>query len=180
MSLRLNESPSFTNLRKLKALYGKTFPREEKKPFSLMVQKRNEGLMEFLTVEDENGTFLGFIITVLHKDIVLLDYFAVAPKQRGNGIGAEALKLLRERCRGKRILLEIEDPEEPAKNTEERLRRKAFYLRNGLEIMEYKVWLFGVKMLVLTVGGAVPFEEYHEIFGAVFSSYASQNVTLAE
>ncbi len=145
-----------------------------------MVKKRKEGVMELLTVEDDAGKFLGIVITILHKDIVLLDYFAVSPVLRGQGIGSEVLKLLNQRYQGKRILLEIEDPEEPCKNRGERLRRKAFYLRNGLTVQNYKVWLFGIKMLILTNGATVSYEEYHEIFEAVFSTQIGKNVSLAE
>ena len=145
-----------------------------------MAKKRKEGFMELMTVEDDNGTFLGIAITILHKDIVLLDYFAVSPTRRGQGVGSEVLKLLTQRYQGKRILLEIEDPEEPCKNQKDRLRRKAFYLRNGLTVQDYKVWLFGIKMLILTNGTTVSYEEYHEIFEAVFSPKIGENVSLAE
>lgn len=175
----LNENPSPENLRALKRLYRAAFPICEKKPFGLILKKRNEGTMELMTIEDGNGTFLGLVITILHKDIVLLDYFAISPNLRGNGIGSNVLSLLKDRYSGKRILLEIEDPEEPCKNRKERLRRKDFYLRNGLSVQDYKVWLFGVKMLILTNGTAISFDEYHEIFDTVFSQKTGKHVTLA-
>lgn len=177
--MRLNENPSPKNLRALKQLYRSAFPINEKKPFGLMLKKQAEGTMKLATVEDENGTFLGLVITIHHKDIVLLDYFAVSPAVRGKGIGSEVLSLLKNQYSGKRILLEIEDPEEPCKNRKERLRRKDFYLRNGLSVQNYKVWLFGVKMLILTNGAIVSFEEYHEIFETVFSSKTAKHVILA-
>lgn len=175
----LNANPQQKTMRELRALYEKTFPRSEKKPFFVILRKRRKGTMEILSVEDENGVFLGFAITILHKDIVLLDYFAISPTCRGQGIGTKVLALLEERYAGKRILLEIEDPDEPADNTAERLRRREFYLRNGLTIQNYKVWLFGVKMLILTNRRTVTFEEYHEIFEQVFSLKLSKNVTKA-
>ena len=177
--MKLNGNPTRENREKLYQLYEEAFPADEKKPLPLMLQKEREGSMEFLTVETEDGEFLGLVIMIIHKSIALLDYFAIAPDARGNGIGTKVLADLKARYAGKRLLLEIEDPEEPADNTPERLRRKGFYLRNGMEIMDYKVWLFGVKMLVLTAGGAVTFEEYHEIFDAVFSPAAGKKVTLA-
>ncbi len=175
----LNENPSRENLRALKKLYRSTFPISEKKPFGLMLKKRNEDSMELMTVEDENRAFLGLVITILHKDIVLLDYFAISPNLRGKGIGSQVLSLLKSRYPKKRILLEIEDPEEVCKNQEERLRRKDFYLRNGFSVQDYKVWLFGVKMLILTNEATVSFNEYHEIFETVFSQKTGRHVTLA-
>lgn len=133
-----------------------------------------------MTAEDKDGKFLGIVITILHKDIVLLDYLAVSPACRGQGIGSEILSLLDERYGGKRILLEIEDPEEPCDNPKERRSRKAFYLRNGMTVQDYKVWLFGIKMLILTNQSTVTFDEYHEIFDTVFSPKIGGNVSLAE
>ena len=133
-----------------------------------------------LCAEDKDGKFLGIVITILHKDIVLLDYLAVSPACRGQGIGSEILRLLDERYGGKRILLEIEDPEEPCDNPKERRSRKAFYLRNGMTVQDYKVWLFGIKMLILTNQRTVTFDEYHEIFDTVFSPKIGKNVSLAE
>ncbi|MBQ1272640.1 MAG: GNAT family N-acetyltransferase [Clostridia bacterium] len=178
--MKLNTTPSRWNFWRLYRLYHKAFPLSEKKPFGVMVQKRKEGSMEIMTAEDDGGNFLGIVITILHNDIVLLDYLAVSPACRGQGVGSEILRLLNERYEGKRILLEIEDPEEPCNNQEDRLRRKAFYLRNGWSVRNYKVWLFGIKMLILTNGADVSFEEYHEIFDAVFSPSIGKNVSLAE
>ena len=75
--------------------------------------------------------------TILYKDIVLLDYFAVDDNQRNNGAGSSALRMLLERYLGKRFLLEIEAPDIPSENTPERIRRKAFYLRNGMTVMPF-------------------------------------------
>ena len=178
--MKLNPNPTLWNFIQLYGLYHRAFPLGEKKPFGVMVKKRKEGSMELMTAENDKGSFLGIVITILHKDMVLLDYFAVSPTHRGQGVGSEVLKLLEERYHGKRILLEIEDPEEPCKNKEDRLRRKAFYLRNGLTAQDYKVWLFGIKMLILTNGTSISFEEYHEIFRTVFSPKIAKNISLAE
>jgi len=174
----LNPTPTKQNRKLLKKLYQTAFPRSEKKPYLLIERKCREGSMERMAIE-EDGQFLGLAITILHKDIVLLDYFAVSPESRGKGIGSAILKELTVRYPGKRILLEIEDPEEPCKNREDRLRRKAFYLRNGLTVQNYKVWLFGVKMLILTLGGSVTFEEYHETYAEVFTSAIRKRIKKA-
>lgn len=177
--MKLNENPTENQLQLLRALYEESFPAEEKKPFDLMLRKQEEGHMELLGIEDDEGEFLGLAIMILHKNIALLDYFAVCPEHREKGIGSKTLSLLKDRYPGKTLLLEIEDPEEPSDNGEERTRRKNFYLRNGMEIMPYKVWLFGVKMLILTHGVPVTFAEYHEVFEAVFPPQVGKRITLA-
>ena len=163
----------------IEALYLAAFPREERKPFSLMQKKCEEGSMEMLAIE-EDGRFLGLAIMILHGEIALLDYLAVSPDCRGEGVGTKTLAALKERYPDRHLLIEIEDPNEPADNTAERVRRRAFYLRNGMTPMPYKIWLFGIKMLVLTDGAPIPFDRYHAIFSDVFSEKACQNVSLAE
>jgi hypothetical protein len=165
----------------IKALYEEAFPPEEKKPFSLILQKSEEGSMEILSIEEDDGSFLGLAIFILHKDLALLDYFAIATRERGKGHGKRALALLFERYPGRRFLLEIEDADETAApNLDERIARKSFYLHSGMCEMPYRVMLFGVRMQILTKSKAVSFEEYHAIFPAVFSERAAKNVTLVE
>ena len=103
---------------------------------------------------------------------------AVCPSRRGRNIGTTTLSLIRKRYPDRRLILEIEDPDVPCDNREERLRRRAFYLRNGMEIMPFRVDLFGVEMLILTAGGAVSFNEYHALFPAVFSDFIARFVKL--
>ena len=160
----------------IKRLYRAAFPRSERKPFEVILDKTKSGQMELLAVEQDG--FCGLVITILHRDIVLLDYFAITPKRRGQGIGTAVLELLRERYPDKRLLLEVEDPECPCNNREERERRLRFYLRNGMSVMPYRINLFGVEMRVLTRGGEVSFEQYHEIFREVFSPLLAKNVRL--
>ena len=177
--MELNICSSSKRLEEVKALYMKAFPPEERKPFSIIEDKVREGSMEILCME-EDGRFLGLAIMILHGDIALIDYLAVSPESRGGGVGTRTLALLKARYPERTLLLEIEDPDEPCDNAAERLRRRDFYARNGMIAMDYRIWLFGVKMLVLTDGAEVPFSRYHAIFPEVFGKKAAANVSLAE
>ena len=64
-------------LKLIEDLYMRAFPKSERKPFKLMVQKQTEGTMELLSIEEEND-FLGLAIFAHDKDIALLDYFAIS------------------------------------------------------------------------------------------------------
>lgn len=176
--MKLTNCTTEAQFASLEQLYMETFPAAERKPFPLMVQKSREGVMELLAIEGKGGAFLGLAITILSGDLVLLDYFAISPELRGQEIGSGTLRLLQERYAGKRLVLEIEDTQEDAPNREERIRRKAFYLRNGMSVMPFLVSLFGVKMQVLTNGADVSFEEYHGIYRASFPEQISANITL--
>ncbi|MBO5051477.1 MAG: GNAT family N-acetyltransferase, partial [Clostridia bacterium] len=71
----------------VRQLYESAFPPEEKKPFSLILKKSDEGSMEILSIEEDDGSFLGLAIFILYKELALLDYFAISPERRGGGVG---------------------------------------------------------------------------------------------
>lgn len=150
-------------LRRIEDLYMSAFPKAERKPFQLMLQKQQEGTMELLSIEDENE-FLGLAIFAHDKDIALLDYFAISGEKRGQGIGSRALKALQKIYDGKRFVLEIETTKKPCKDLEMRKKRKAFYLRNGLHTIDFDVVLFGVEMELLSNAEHLNFQEYLDVY----------------
>lgn len=165
-------------LDKIEELYMKAFPEIERKPFDLIIEKCNNGLLEIITIESDNCDFLGFAILILHDDMVLLDYFAIAPESRGKNVGSTTLKLLFERYKNKRFILEIENTEIECDNSQERKRRKAFYIRNGMSVMPFKVNLIGVEMEVLTYDCEVTYEEYYSIYKNTFSDEYCSKIKL--
>ena len=150
-------------LKLIEDLYMRAFPKSERKPFKLMVQKQAEGTMELLSIEEENA-FLGLAIFAHDKDIALLDYFAISDDMRGQGIGSRAIKALQKIYAGKRFVLEIETTKKPCGDLEMREHRKAFYHRNGLHTMDFDVNLFGVEMEVLSNGNHLNFDEYLDVY----------------
>jgi len=175
----LNSNPSDRQIKEIRTLYLEAFPKEERKPFELILEKVRLGQGELLAIEDDRGEFLGLAITLAHKDILLLDYFAIREDLRGRGVGGRAIEMLLEKYSDRRFILETEDPDEKgAANREERVRRLGFYLSHGLVEMDFRVWLFGVEMKILSGGRVVKFEEYHEIFTALFSEKTASNVRL--
>lgn len=174
--MRLTQDLSRARLSDIKNLYLRAFPAAERKPFFIIRKKQAEGSMEILSIENDDGDFIGLAITILYNNIVLLDYFAIDDNRRNSGAGSAALHLLFERYSGKRFLLEIEAPDIPSENTHERIRRKAFYLRNGMTVMPFRVNLFGIEMEILTNGLQVSFEEYHSIFTHLFTPWMASKI----
>ena len=174
--MRLTQDLSRARLSDIKNLYLRAFPAAERKPFFIIRKKQAEGSMEILSIENDDGDFIGLAITILYNNIVLLDYFAINDNRRNGGAGSAALHLLFERYSGKRFLLEIEAPDIPSENTQERIRRKAFYLRNGMTVMPFRVNLFGIEMEILTNGLQVSFEEYHSIFTHLFTPWMDSKI----
>lgn len=160
----------------IKALYKTAFPRSERKPFSMILSLREKGIMEIFSIEDKSKNFLGLMILIFHKDIVLLDYLAVTENMRDMGIGSNALSLLNKKYPDKRIILEIESTLRDVQDKDTRRRRLDFYLKNNMVVMEYEVDLFGVIMQILTNGKEILFSEYREIFETIFSYSVAKRV----
>ncbi len=162
--MRLIEAYDQETLSAMQTLYKEAFPKSERKPFPLMLKKREEGVMELQALEDAQGEFCGLAITILYQDMVLLDYFAIVSKKRGQGTGSEAFALLRHKYAQKRFFLEIERTDVEAENILQRQKRKAFYLRNGLTETALYVELFGVEMEVLSDSCKICYEEYKRLY----------------
>lgn len=176
--MKLEKATTQHQLDAIYDLYMSAFPKEERKPFEVMLEKCEEGSMEMLTIENDGGEFLGLAIFVFYEDMALLDYLAIADEKRGKGVGSEALHHLQKHYDGKRFFLEIEDVKVESENKEERIRRRAFYLRNGMQVMPFRVDLFGVIMEVLTYETEILPEEYLQLYIGVFSKKISDKVKL--
>ena len=177
MNIRIVERLAKAQMKDLKRLYRDAFPADERKPFWLIRKKQREGITEILGLVNEENRLVGEIITIAWQDLLLVDYFAISEDVRGQGCGAQALRLLWERYKGRRILLEIETPELPCENSRERVRRKRFYQSCGMQGMDYHVGLFGVEMEIMTYRCKVSFDEYHGIFTGVYGKRFARKIT---
>lgn len=165
------------DLRKIKRIYLSSFPKAERKPFGMMKIKAGQGMMELLALR-EGKKLVGMAVTVQYDDLVLLDYFAVASSQRGRRYGSEGLALIRKRYEGKRLILEIELPSEVALEHSGQIRRKMFYLRNGMQETGLHVRVFGVPMEVLAAGCTLSYEEYHTLYENAIGVFFAKKVSL--
>lgn len=160
-------------------LYQSAFPRSEKKPFSMIRSMYKKGKSDVWYCE-KGGKFVGFVITINGPDKVLLDYLAVHEKRRGQGVGSELLRQMREQYTGKGVFLEIETVTESAENYEERKRRKRFYLSNGMTELGVFVELFGVEMELLGFDCTLTFEEYQAFYRDNYNEWAAEHVKRAK
>ena len=160
-------------------LYQKAFPASEKKHFSLILKKYKEGKTDIWRFT-RNGKFAGLIITINGDGHILIDYLAVDEGQRGTGIGTEILSLMRSHYAGKGVFLEIESVYEESDNKADRIRRKHFYEKCGMESMEVFVWLFGVKMELMGFGCRLSYEQYHAFYRDNYGPWAADRIKIAE
>ncbi|MCD7764417.1 MAG: GNAT family N-acetyltransferase [Lachnospiraceae bacterium] len=148
-------------------LYQRAFPDNERKPFSLIERKVSMGEMEILLIREERKR-IGFAVVAYAEHLVLLDYFAIDERWRDQGYGSMALELLEGLYSDRQMFLEIEK----AGVSLLAGRRKAFYLRNGMQETGIDVEMFGVKMELLSTLPGLTFEEcesvYRSIYGALY------------
>ena len=177
-SLTIRNRTADEDLTAIRTLYEDAFPECERKPFDVMVSAIGRGL-DMCAIE-EGGSFVGLAITLVYGDVALLDYFAVASHRRGCGIGAAALDLLKKKYSGRSLLIEIEDPDDECDNPEIRRRRLSFYKRCGMNIMPYKVYFYGTKMLTLTSGGCVDYPSHVAVYENVLGDEVAKNIVLCD
>lgn len=145
-------------------LYLSSFPEAERIPFDDLLRMRDPG-HSFLWLEDE-GSLLGIAYVVESDDLVFLLYLAVDPEWRGCGLGSDIIWMVKCRCNGRRLFLNIEPTDEEADNIAQRLRRLNFYHRNGfVEEGTYDV-TGGMRYLLMSWGGTVTPEDAERFFSA--------------
>lgn len=131
------------------ASFTRDFPPDELMPLQRMLALTRQGSQQTLGIY-ENAALAAYAVLVLSPEpAALLNYFAVEPTCRGQGVGTRSLALLKEAAQSLRlpyILFEVETPAS-ARTPEElatRRRRVAFYLRGGAKPAGVDSWLYGV------------------------------------
>lgn len=147
---------------RLFALYDASFPRLERKPVSSLEKTFEEGKNKILAIT-EGEDFIGLAILMTNGRLTLLDYLAIVPEKRDRGYGGCALRRLLESYTALPFVVEIERVDPAAADNAERLRRRAFYLSNGMESSGVCVWLFHMEYELLCANGSVSYADYRRL-----------------
>ena len=173
--MNFHSPKGLVELIKIKRLYKRAFPKEERKPFSVIRKMQKLGKSDIWYFE-QDGVFLGLSTTINGADTVLIDYFAVDESRRGQGNGSRMLDALIEYYSPKGVFLEIEIPYEDSENYLQRLRRKSFYLSRGLVEMGTVAELFGVDMELLGKGVHLDFDGYRNFYLENYGRFAYDHI----
>ena len=129
-------------------LLVEAFPPEERPQFNIMLEKADQGLAEFWVIREEDRNIgLAYLLTI--EDVTYLFYFAVDSTCRGKGYGTTAMKSIMEQYKDYHLLFSLEDWEEEAENTEQRIKRHPFYLRCGLIDLPFTLQGNGMSFAVM-------------------------------
>ena len=175
--MRLKHANTKELLQKIENLYNTSFPKEEKKPFSLIIEKQKNKKVDILSIEDKKE-FYGLMILALNKDNILLDYFAIDTLFQSQGLGSKAIKLLYKKYENKNIIVEIESTKINSSNLIQREKRKKFYLKNNFKSLKFNVNLFNVEMEMLSNNTNITYKEYIEIYKNIYGNEIIKNISL--
>ena len=117
----------------LRRLYETAFPVGEQIPYDDLIHLLDVMDIDYTAYYDD-PMFVGLMMVLRLPRYNWAWYFAVQEELRGHGYGQAIFSAVLDKYRGKRpFIMDIESPNQPdAPNPEQRKRRHAFYLRNGL------------------------------------------------
>ncbi len=119
------------NYDEITAFMKRVFPKEELMPMwllHLITKKKNYDFSAYY----DNDLFVGITFTINSKETLFIFYIAVNDKIQSKGYGSKLLDNLFEEYKDKPISLFIETMDEKnASNYEQRVKRLAFYEKNG-------------------------------------------------
>lgn len=171
----------FSRWFQLFCLYRTAFPRAERKPFGFIRKAYREGRTDIWCIL-RGGSFLGFAATMNSPTLVMLDYLAIAPKYRGQGIGTAALTRIMAKYADRAFILEIESPFEPGAEQETRQKRKQFYVNCGMEPLRIMAVVFGIRMELLgkNCSPDFSFDRYRNFYRDFYMPRAARHILPAE
>lgn len=163
MMITASDVRNAQNKEEVKKLYLAAFPREERLPWWLLRLWTALGRGNLTTFYD-GDIFCGFTFSASQGDIFYVMFFAVADEIRGQGYGSAILDHLKQTNPGKTILLNVELLDEAAPNYDQRVRRMAFYGKNGFCDTGFNIREVGGVFRVLSSTSKMDAHAYQRVF----------------
>lgn len=153
---------NFPDLNKVEALAIGAFPPEEYLPPSKLIEMAKEDGFDFYALYD-GDIFVGFIAVRTYKQLAYLFFLAIDSNLRSNGYGSKAIRTLLELYPGKHQVVDMEMIDESARNNEQRMKRRSFYLRNGYLPTGHFLSYLGVDYEILCMDEDFDFRTFKEM-----------------
>ncbi len=167
------------NYLKVIDLYKEAFPEAQRIPTWLLRYKLRNGKVGFSVIY-AHDTWIGLIYITEYKDIIFIQTLAISKSYRSGGYGSKVMDLMKDTHAGKRIVLNIEELDKEAENYQQRVKRKAFYEKNGFSSSGYIVKEPREQLEMLILGGSISKEEieviYRNLFGSIISLFLKPKV----
>lgn len=117
-------------------LYHEAFPKEERFPFFPLVVSTIRPMTSFYAYYDQ-GQFVGLAQCFECADLVFVMFLAIDKSMRSHGYGRAILEEIKEIAHERPVVLTIEPVEERFSNYWQRVKRLAFYQKNGFHETTY-------------------------------------------
>lgn len=160
-------TPDFKEKEKLYALNDEAFPREERIPSDKLLTLLQELNCDAWAFYDE--VFVGFAVLLSDAELRMayLSYFAIDGAYRSRGYGGMALTKLAEAYDGYQIALDMERMDDNAENYDQRLRRLAFYERNGYQRAKVGFQYFKMDLEIMCSRGEFREQDFRQLIGRI-------------
>lgn len=165
-------------LRQFYKYLRRDFPRNERIPyFAFAYAVLRSGVLRPVLLLDGDME-VGYMVysDVPGHNLTNIAYFAVHPRYRSGGHGSRFLRLFRQQVQTG-LLLEVEDPDTgktPA-DKDLRMRRIAFYQRNGFRLAPgVKLRVFGVSNLLM-LDTDVQVDDWKALYRRIYSRLLNRN-----
>ncbi|MCT1403719.1 GNAT family N-acetyltransferase [Paenibacillus sp. p3-SID867] len=164
----------FKELYKVEKLYKTSFPENERIPLWFLLWRSRKEFVDYIAFYDDE-VFIGFAYLISDRNLTFVLYLAISSEVRSKGYGTIILSTIKQKYIGNRIILNIEAIYEVADNSEQRIKRKNFYQKNGFQNADFKIYEYGGLYEVLIHGSNVTLEEYKlllkQFTGVLFSLF---------
>lgn len=163
--MRMTAKPiteDFPDREQLEALAAEAFPPAEYlSPGRLIEMAKEDGFDDWALYSD--GAFAGFMTVLTCGGMAYLFFLAIDGKRRSQGLGSEALRLLRTLYPQKTQVVDLEMQDARAANSAQRERRRAFYVRSGYRATGQYLSYLGVDYEVLCRDGSFDPAAFREL-----------------
>ena len=149
--------------RSVKDIYTASFQKEDRMPFWMMRLMAKRADTELLTFHDGDA-LCGFAYVAAVDGLAFVMFLAVDEAVRAKGSGSGMLDKIRSRYPDHKILVSIERCDEDVPDIVQRVRRKAFYQRNGYAPTGFLIELGNKKQEILIQNGVFDAAEFALFF----------------
>ncbi|MCL2197526.1 MAG: GNAT family N-acetyltransferase [Defluviitaleaceae bacterium] len=147
---------------KAEELITSLFPESEQIPMFFLLSRAKKDFIDFLAFHDSE--FVGFAYMVTNGDLTFINYLAVNKNVQSKGYGSKILAEIKALYPKNRLFLNLEVLDENAENNLQRIKRRAFYERNGYKDTGIITTVNGNTLDTMILGDTVSPEEMHTLF----------------
>lgn len=152
--------------RQVHALYKRSFPQSEQIPLPFLHANALRRSCQFFAwfAEDDPRCVRALSYSFSAPDLVYIGFLAVNESYRGFGYGSQILQAFRRVYSDRVQVLEIEPVEEGHDNYEQRVKRLAFYEKNGFTPTQLVSHQGQNSFTVLSRNGTVTSKQLQKVF----------------